>query len=148
MGNSFRCLRYHFVFSTKNRAPQLTPELRPRLYDYIGGIFKNENGQLFAVGGTADHVHLLASIHSSVSVSDMLRKVKGNSSKWIHETFPEHKGFAWQEGYGAFSVSQSNVEQVRRYIEQQEEHHRQISFDEEFIEFLERHGICYDKRYL
>ena len=114
----------------------------------MGGICRKENGQLFAAGGTADHVHLLASIHPSVSVSDMLRKVKASSSKWIHETFPEHKGFAWQEGYGAFSVSQSNVEQVRRYIEQQEEHHRHISFDEEFIEFLERHGLPYDERYV
>ncbi len=114
----------------------------------MGGIFKKDNGQLFAAGGTADHVHQLASIHPSVSVSDMLRKLKANSSKWIHETFPEHRGFAWQEGYGGFSVSQSNVEQVCRYIEQQEEHHRRVTFDEEFIEFLERHGIPYDHRYL
>jgi len=148
LGNSFRCLWYHLVFSTKNRAPQITPALQQRLYDYIGGIIKDDNGQLLAAGGTADHVHLLASIHPSVSVSDMLRKVKASSSKWIHETFPEHRGFAWQEGYGAFSVSQSNVEQVRRYIEQQEEHHRHISFDEEFIEFLERHGVPYDERYV
>lgn len=148
MGNSFRCLRYHLVFSTKNREPQITPQLRPRLYEYIGGIFKNENGQLLAVGGVADHVHLLASIHPSVSVADMLRKVKASSSKWIHETFPEHKAFAWQEGYGAFSVSQSNVDQVCHYIEQQEEHHRRMTFEEEFVEFLERHGISYDERYL
>ncbi len=148
MGNSFRCLRYHLVFSTKNRAPQITPVLQQRLYDYIGGIIKDDNGQLLAAGGTADHVHLLASIHAGVPVSDMLRKVKSNSTKWIHETFPEQRGFAWQEGYGAFSVSQSNVEQVRRYIEQQEEHHRRISFDEEFIKLLERHGISYDGRYL
>jgi len=148
LGNSFRCLRYHLVFSTKNRAPQINPEIQPRLYDYMGGIFKKENGQLVAAGGTADHVHLLASIHPSVSVADMLRKVKTNSSKWIHETFPQHKEFAWQEGYGGFSVSQSNVEQVRRYIEQQEEHHRRVTFEEEFVEFLERHGIPYDQRYL
>ena len=148
MGNSFTCLRYHLVFSTKNRVPQITPDVQKRLYDYMGGILKNENGQLLAAGGTADHVHLLACIYSSVSVSDMLRKVKANSSKWIHETFPEQNQFAWQEGYGAFSVSQSNVEQVRRYVEQQEEHHHRVSFEQEFIEFLERHGISYDERYL
>ena len=148
MGNSFRCLRYHLVFSTKNRAPHIAPELRQRLYEYIGAIFKHENGQLLTAGGTADHVHLLASIHPSVSVADMLRKVKASSSKWIHEAFPEHRVFAWQEGYGAFSVSQSNVEQVRHYIEQQEEHHRRMTFEEEFVEFLERHGISYDEQYL
>ena len=148
MGQTYPCLRYHVIFGTKARAPQITPDIRIRLYDYIGGIVKGENGRLICAGGTADHVHLLLSLHPQTSVADIVRKMKANSSKWIHETFARKRDFTWQTGYAAFTVSLSNEEQVRRYIASQEEHHRQKTFDEELGEFLERHGIDYDRSFV
>ncbi|MGQ9651637.1 MAG: IS200/IS605 family transposase [Phycisphaerae bacterium] len=108
MGQTLTCLHYHLVFSTKNRLPQITADSPERLYDYMGGIIKGERGILFNAGGTEDHVHLLVSLPAQPSVADFLRLVKTNSSKWIHETFEQHRAFAWQSGYGAFSVSRSN----------------------------------------
>ena len=148
MGQSFTCLRFHLIFGTKDRRPWIDIELKQRLYDYIGGIVRAERGVLLAVGGTADHVHLLISAGQQTSVADLIRVVKTNSSKWVHETFPAKAGFAWQPGYAAFTVSQSNTEQVRRYLAGQEEHHRRVSFDEEFVAFLDRHGVEYDARFL
>ncbi|MBN1511349.1 MAG: IS200/IS605 family transposase [Phycisphaerae bacterium] len=148
MGQTLTCLHYHIVFSTKNRLPQITDELRQRLYDYMGGIVKGERGLLFEAGGTQDHVHLLVSLPAQLSVADFLRLVKTNSSKWVHETFAHHRAFAWQSGYGAFSVSRSNDDSVRRYIEAQPEHHRRTTFQEEFLEFLRRHEIPFDERYI
>ena len=148
MGQSFTCLHYHLIFSTKRRAPQITPEFRQRLYDYIGGILKNENGSLIAAGGTGDHVHLLARLHAQTSVADALRIIKTNSSKWMHETLANKSDFAWQTGYAAFAVSRSNMASVRRYIETQEAHHRRVTFQEELIVFLEKHGLEYDERYI
>jgi len=148
MGQSYTCLRYHVIFSTKNRRPQITPDLRQRLYDYMGGIIKGENGRLIASGGTPDHVHLLISLHPQTSVAEIMRLMKTNSSKWTHETFPRKADFAWQTGYGAFSVSHSNLGQVQRYITNQEEHHRQVSFEEEFVAFLRRHGVDHEEKYL
>jgi putative transposase len=113
-----------------------------------GGIIKNEKGALIAAGGTPDHVHLLAGSHPDKAVADIVRLIKANSSKWVHENFPPQSAFAWQAGYGAFSVSRSNLDEVRRYIENQDEHHRRVSFEEEFRQFLDRHGIAYDPRYL
>jgi len=148
MGQTLTCLHYHIVFSTKNRQPQIREDIRRRLYDYMGGIIKSEGGILFAVGGTEDHVHLLASFPAQPSVADCLRAIKANSSKWMHETFPDHPTFAWQSGYGAFSVSRSNDDAVRRYIAAQEEHHQRVTFQEEYIEFLRRHEVPYDERYI
>ncbi|MHC4442729.1 MAG: IS200/IS605 family transposase [Planctomycetota bacterium] len=148
MGQSYTCLHYHIIFSTGDRKPLITRQFQQRLYDYIGGIIKHEDGQLLAAGGIADHVHLLATLHQQRAVSDIMRVVKSNSSKWIHETFSQQSSFAWQTGYGAFTVSYSNIDQVRRYIERQEEHHRTASFQEEYIAFLKRHGVKYDERYI
>lgn len=148
MGQTLTCLHYHLVFSTKGHQPQITADLRERLYDYIGGIIKDERGHLLAAGGTEDHIHLLVSLPTQPSVADILRVIKSNSSKWAHETFMQHRTFAWQRGYGAFSVSRSNDESVRRYIAAQEEHHRRTTFKEEFLEFLRRHEIPYDERYI
>ena len=116
MGQTFTCLHYHLIFSTKSRLSQITADLRERLYDYIGGIIKGERGQLFDAGGTEDHVHLLASLPAQPSVADFLRVIKANSSKRVHETFAHQGAFAWQSGYGAFTVSRSNDGGVRRYI--------------------------------
>ena len=148
MGQSFTCLHVHAIFSTKNRAPLITVDFQQRLYDYIGGILRKENCPLIAAGGTADHIHLLHGLHAQTAVADVMRVVKTNSSKWVHETFPDKRNFAWQDGYAVFTVSRSNLETARRYISSQEEHHRQVSFQDELIAFLKKHGVEYNERYV
>lgn len=118
------------------------------MFDYIGGIIRQQGGNLLAAGGMPDHVHLLVAISKSVSVVDALRDLKTNSSKWVHENLPNESGFAWQAGYAAFSVSYSALDSVRGYIARQPEHHRVRTFQEEFLELLRRHEIEYDERYL
>ena len=146
MPQSFASLDVHIVFSTKNRAPQIAPELAPRLYQYIGGILRDKGSRLLTAGGMADPVHLLVSLGKETSIAEAVRFFKSNSSKWIHQTFPERRDFGWQTGYGAFSVSHSNIEAVTRYIHDQAAHHRERSFKEEFVELLKRHGIEFDPR--
>ncbi len=148
MPQSFVSQYLHITFSTKHREKTITAELRERLHPYIAGIVKNEAGKLLAIGGVADHVHLLVSINQQTALADLVRVIKTNSSKWIHETFPNLRSFAWQDGYGAFSVSASNVDRVKHYIANQEEHHRTLSFEQEFVAFLRKHQIPYDERYL
>ena len=148
MPQSYTCLHFHFIFSTKNREKSITPDIRPRLHEYLGGIFRAQGGSLIAAGGIPDHVHLLASLNKQVAVSAALRDLKANSSGWMHQTFPGQGSFAWQTGYAAFAVSYSNLAAVKAYIQGQEEHHRKVSFKEELILFLKRHGIEYDERYL
>jgi REP element-mobilizing transposase RayT len=145
---SFTSLHYHFIFSTKHRAPLITPELQPRLYEYFGGILRAHNGCLLAAGGIPDHVHLLARLSKEMSVSEALRLLKTNSSKWIHETFPEHRAFAWQAGYAAFVVSYSGLPAVKQYLATQAEHHRTLAFQDEVRAFLRRHHLEFDERYL
>ena len=148
MPSSYTCLRYHLIWSTKHRQPLISEDIRDRLFQYIGGIIRDDGGKLLAAGGMPDHVHLLADIGKQQSVVDAVRDIKANSSGWIHKTFPQYQSFAWQTGYGAFTVSYSSVEAVKNYIANQAEHHRQRTFQEEFVEFLQRHGIEYDDRYL
>ena len=148
MPSSYTCLRYHLIWSTKHRQPLISEDIRDRLFQYIGGIIRDDGGKLLAAGGMPDHVHLLADIGKHQSVVDAVRDIKANSSGWIHKTFPQFQSFAWQTGYGAFTVSYSSVEAVKNYIANQAEHHRQRTFQEEFVEFLQRHGIEYDDRYL
>jgi REP element-mobilizing transposase RayT len=146
MPHSFASLLIHAVFSTKSRQPALSPDLSNRLFPYIGGIIRELRGTPLAVNGPVDHVHLLFSIPANVSVSETLRVVKANSSRWVHDQFPLQSGFAWQSGYGAFTVSKSNLEDVRNYISAQQEHHRSVSFQAEFLALLNRHGIQFDTR--
>ncbi len=148
MPQSFACLHAHLIFSTKNREPLLVGELPDRLYAYIGGILRNENGSLVAAGGMPDHVHLLISLGRESSMSELLQKIKANSSRWIHETFPDLKGFAWQTGYAAFAVSYSNIEKVTEYLAAQADHHRTVSFQDELLAFLRKHKIAFDERYM
>jgi REP element-mobilizing transposase RayT len=148
MPQSFICLNCHIVFSTKNRGIWLTDAIRPRLFEYMGGIARGESGCLVAAGGTTDHVHLVVSLGKEMSVAGIVQSVKASSSKWLHETFPRMNGFAWQTGYAAFAVSVSQLDTVKRYIAQQEEHHRVRTFQEEFLALLQRHGIAVDERYL
>ena len=136
---------YHALFSTKNRAALITSEIEARLYPFIGGIVRDENCALLAIGGTSDHVHLLVRYPPSLAHSDLLRHVKGRSSKWINETFPVRGRFSWQEGYGGFTVSKSAVSQVERYILNQKEHHKKVDFKLEFLELLKKHGVQFDE---
>jgi putative transposase len=139
--HSFSSSLHHCVFATKAREPLLTPKIRERLYPYLGGI-AGENGiKALAIGGVADHAHVLLSLPATMSVAKAMQLLKGNSSKWIHETFPELKSFAWQEGYGAFTIGMSGIEETRAYIRKQEEHHRTRTYREEVIMFLQRHGL-------
>jgi len=136
------------VFSTKGRQPWITPDVRDRLFDYLGGIAKTHKMTSLRVGGTENHVHHLVALPATLSAAKAIQFLKGNSSKWIHDTFPQHRHFEWQEGYGAFSVSVSQVAQTIAYINNQREHHRIKTFEEEFIQFLKKHHINYDARYV
>ena len=126
----------------------ITPEIQTRLYEYIGGIVRGEDGILIAIGGMPDHVHLLATFHPTTCVADILRRIKANSSKWVHESFRGMRAFAWQSGYAAFTVNQSIVGDVEAYVLNQQTHHAKLSFEEEFLAILQRHGIRYDERYV
>ena len=148
MSRTYTSLLSHVVFSTKDREPMLTPEIRERLFPYMGGIVRNLEGVALAINGVADHVHALVSLPAALSVSEFVSKLKSNSSRWIHETFPEQRQFAWQTGYAAFSVSMSQKQPVIDYIAGQEEHHRKTTFKEEVIAFLKKHEIQYDERYV
>jgi REP element-mobilizing transposase RayT len=148
MAHSYTQLLYHLVFSTKQREPLLVPSVLPRLCEYLGGAVRGEGGTALIVNGMPDHIHILARVRQDVALSNVLRAIKANSSGWVHDTFPDLGGFAWQAGYGAFTVSASQAPKVRRYIETQQEHHRNRTFQEEFIVFLKAHGIEYDDRHL
>src|SRR5262245_42565380 len=148
MGQSYTCLHYHLVFSTKNRSSIITLEMRPRLWEYLGGIVRGQRGIPVLVGGTADHVHLLVTLRQEPALAAFLRELKAGSSRWVHDTYPADTGFAWQTGYGAFTVSHSGLEVVKAYIANQEEHHRSLTFQDEFRALLSKHGIEFDEKYL
>jgi putative transposase len=148
MSSSHCNLLYHIVFSTKGREAWLTSGIRPRVHQYLGGAIRDEKGIALTINGTADHVHVLAKLRQDKAISKLVGELKANSSGWISRTFKEAAGFAWQEGYGAFTVSESQVPKVRQYIEKQEEHHRTVSFLEELKVILNAHGLPFDERYL
>jgi putative transposase len=144
MSNAYTNCLYHVVFSTKERFPFLSAEIRPRLFSFVGGIVRGVQGRPFIVNGVEDHLHLLALLPSQRSVADSVRDIKANSSRWLRKTHPEMKNFAWQRGYGAFSVSESQVERVRLYIANQESHHRNRTFQQEFLTLLRQNRIAFD----
>jgi REP element-mobilizing transposase RayT len=148
MANTYTSLNIHFVLSTKNRENLIDMKIRSQLHAYLGGIANEIKLVPLAIGGTGNHVHLLISMSPVISVSKCLQLLKANSSKWIHEKFPSKKGFAWQTGYSGFSVSPKYIQNVKNYINNQEEHHKTKSFEEEYIGFLKESGIDYDERYL
>jgi putative transposase len=145
---SYVCSYFHCVFSTKERRPLITPSLRERLWPFMGGIARQNKMKALEIGGVADHVHLLLSLPATMSPATAMQLVKGASSHWVHETFPEHRLFAWQKKYGAFSVSVSQLDRTIKYIKDQDKHHRKKSFQEEFLELLKKHQVEYDARYL
>jgi REP element-mobilizing transposase RayT len=126
----------------------ITPDLQPRLFQYIGGIARENKIKLLAAGGVADHVHLLISMPATIHLAKALQLIKGGSSKWIHETFTEQRLFQWQQGYGAFSIGVGDIDRTVKYINEQAEHHAKMGFKTEFLAFLKKHGIEYDERYI
>lgn len=148
MPHSYSSALFHIVYSTKERRNLITEELQPRLWAYIGGIARENGMKALAVGGIHNHVHILLSIPATTALAKAVQIIKGGSSKWVHDTFPALSSFEWQEGYAAFSISISGVADTIHYIENQAEHHRTKSFEDEFTAFLERHKITFDPRYV
>jgi REP element-mobilizing transposase RayT len=138
----------HVVFSTKGRRPLLTADICGDLYPYLGGIAREAGAKTLAVGGTTDHVHALLLLPATLTLARAIQMLKGSSSRWLHERFPQQADFEWQQGYGAFSVSNSLVERTVSYIHRQAEHHRKRTFEDELRAILETQGISYDERYL
>ncbi|MDX2199227.1 MAG: IS200/IS605 family transposase [Phycisphaerae bacterium] len=145
MPGAWTQLFYHIVFSTKNREPQISPDLEKRLYPFIGGVVRDLRASLVAINGTADHAHLLVHGRADSAIADLVRHVKSRSSKWVHEEFPACGAFGWQEGYGAFTVSRSRVDDVERYIAAQKTHHQRVDFKTEFLALLRKHGLETDE---
>jgi putative transposase len=142
--HSFVSCYLHVVFATKERRPWIAPEIAERLWPYLGGIARENKMKAIKVGGVEDHMHILLSIPSTIAISKAVQVLKGNSSKWIHETFPKHQSFAWQEGYGAFSIGISGIDDTVAYIENQAEHHRKRSFQDELKAILKKHEMEYE----
>ena len=147
MPSTHLSLHFHIVFSTKDRHPFIADEWRNRLHAYLGGLVRAADGIPEATGGTADHVHLLAGLRATHSLAPFVQDIKQTSSRWIHETIGV-KNFAWQPGYGAFTVSVSNGDAVKEYIANQAAHHRTKTFQEEYVTFLQKHRVEYDEKYL
>jgi putative transposase len=147
MPSTHTSLHFHIIFSTKDRHSFIEDAWRARLHEYLGGLIRNAGGIPEAVGGTMDHVHLLVSLGATHDLASFVKDIKQSSSRWIHENIGI-KNFAWQPGYGAFTVSVSNCDDVKKYIGNQIQHHRTKSFQDEYATLLKRHGVSYDEKYL
>ena len=147
MPQSLSKILVHLIFSTKHRDPLIGLEIRPRLYAYIIGILDNLKSPSLQTGGVADHVHILCALGRTISQAELLEEVKKSSSKWM-KADGGVPGFSWQAGYGAFSIGESQADTVIQYIRNQEEHHRTVTFQEEFRKFLGRYKVVYDERYM
>ncbi len=148
MASTFTNLIYHIVYSTKYRHALIGPDFREDLYRYVGGIIRENHGIQLQIGGMSDHVHILAKLSPTIAIADVLRLIKSNSSKCVNEKFEQPGRFEWQTGYAAFTVSQSQIPVVARYIQTQEVHHRNTSFKDEFLKLLIRHQVEFDERYV
>ena len=148
MGHTYSNLLIHVIFSTKDRRPMIKADFARRLHEYLCGLARDEFGTAIKVGGTEDHIHGLISLRTDVALARAMSRWKSLSTGWIHKTFRDMGDFAWQAGYGAFSVSQSIAAAVIAYIEGQASHHRRKTFEEEFIEFLERHQLQFDPAHI
>jgi putative transposase len=148
MPHSYSYCLFHCVWSTRARQNAIPPAVQERLWAYLGGVARANEFTALAVGGTQDHVHALLSLPATLPVAKAVQLIKAGSSKWVHDTQPEMRDFAWQEGYGAFSIGTSQVDETVRYIARQAEHHATCGFEEEYVAFLHRHGIEYDARHV
>ena len=145
---SYVNLIYHIVFSTKNREPLITPDYESKIHQYIGGMISKRGGIALAINGMEDHLHVLAKLRQDKSLSDVIRDLKAGATGWMHDVFPSLEDFAWQQGYGAFTVSQSQINNVREYIANQKTKHQKRSFEQEFRQMLTDNEIEFDERYL
>ena|ERR1700741_2368083 len=148
MPQSLSSILIHLIFSTKNREPFLTPEIDAELYPYMASIFAAMKSPALLINGTSDHLHILFSLARVVAIADLVEEVKTGSSKWIKTKGRNLRKFYWQSGYGAFSISQSQVSTVKRYISRQKEHHRRVTFQDEYRKFLKAYEVEYDERYV
>ncbi len=148
MPQSLSSILIHLVFSTKNREPYITAEIEPELHAYLAAVFRECRSPALIVNGTVNHLHALFTLSRTTTVAELVEEVKKRSSKWAKTKGGMYRTFQWQAGYGAFSVSQSNVVAVRKYIAEQKEHHRRKTFEEEYRSFLEKYGVAYDERYV
>ncbi len=147
MPQSLSSILIHLVFSTKHREPFIVPQIEPELHAYLAAIFRESQSPALSVNGTSNHVHVLFALSRTITVADLVEEVKKRSSKWIKTKEIELRKFQWQTGYGAFSIGQSNVPALKKYIAGQKEHHRHRSFEEEYREFLEKYEVPYDEKY-
>ena len=148
MANSFLSLQVHVVFSTKNRERWISPQVECEVWAYLAGIIKNQGGKALQIGGIEDHVHLLLTMPATLALSNLVKSIKGDSSKWISQTWPSMREFRWQDGYGAFTVGQSQIADTITYIKNQRQHHQRKSFEEEYKAFLKVHGIEAEDKYI
>ena len=148
MSQSFVQFYSHIVFHTKNNEKLINDVIRDELYSYIGGILKNYRSIPFQIGGTSDHVHALCTLPKTITLADLVEEIKRSSSKWIKSKGSEYYNFYWQDGYGAFSVGWSQIEEVKEYIRNQKSHHEKTSFMDEYRRLLDENGVDYDEKYL
>lgn len=148
MANSYLQVYVHYVFSTKNREPLINPGMENELWKYMAGVARSNNLNPVIINGTEDHTHLLISLPSTITIAKAIQQIKGASSFWMNSNPDEISRFEWQVGYGAFSVAQSNLKNTIAYIKNQKEHHKSQSFEDEYLELLNKNGVLYDKRYL
>ncbi|MDP1880590.1 MAG: transposase [Parachlamydiaceae bacterium] len=148
MAHSHKSHYFHLIWPTKNRTKWISPDMQSRLYPYMGGIIRNHNGSLLEIGGIEDNVHLLICLKNLDNYSYLLRDIKAHSTLWIHKNFPDLKEFEWQEGFSSFSLHFSLIDTVKNYIRNQEKHHKTVTFEEEYLKFLDGQNIQYDKRFV
>ena len=148
MSQSLANILVHIIFSTKNRQATILPEVMQDLHSYISGIARTHESLVHEIGGIEDHVHLLVSLPRTLALSKLIEEIKKGSSKWIKKKGNLYADFAWQNGYGAFSIGQSAYEDIRKYIQNQRDHHKRISFQDEFRTFLKKYRIAYDEKYV
>lgn len=148
MPQSLSSLLIHLVFTTKNREPFITPEIELELHPYMATIFRAHHSPCLIIGGTTDHIHALFSLGRTIAMADIVEEIKTGSSKWIKTKGNEFRNFHWQRGYGAFSIGQSNVSTLKRYIRNQKMHHQRVTFEDEYLNFLSRYELDFDERYV
>ena len=148
MAQSLSKLYIHIIFHTKYNEPLIRPDVEDELFAYIGGIIKENQSQPIKINGIENHIHILAIMSKNIALSKFVEEIKRNSSRWIKTKGEHYQNFAWQGGYAGYSVSQSVVERVKKYIENQKEHHQKVTFKDEYEQFLQEYGVDFDENYL